>query len=174
MSDTAAPLKLLFICTHNRCRSILAEAICNHLGEGLLAAASAGSDPAGSVHPLTLHYLHYHHIPTQDLRSKWWEDMEAFAPHIVVTVCDSAAGESCPLWFGKAERVHWGLADPSAAAAAEDKDEASVEQAFSHTIGILKYRALKLREWVAQGLSPGEIANHMRKLHKGSNHHGTV
>lgn len=106
-------MKFLFICTHNRCRSILAEAITNHIAGGAITAASAGSQPAGEVHPLTLKYLEEKGIKTEGLKSQSWDELESFAPDVVITVCDSAAGEACPLWFGSAIKVHWGLPDPS-------------------------------------------------------------
>ena len=106
-------MKILYICTHNRCRSILSEAITNHRAAGALIARSAGSQPAGEVHPLSLKYLAEAGIPTRGLKSQSWDEFEDFAPDVVITLCDSAAGESCPLWFGKAIKLHWGLEDPS-------------------------------------------------------------
>ena len=106
-------MKILFICTHNRCRSILAEALTRHMSEGRIDARSAGSQPAGVVFPGTLKYLESQNISTEGLVSQSWDDHEAFAPDVVITVCDSAAGETCPVWFGNAARVHWGLPDPS-------------------------------------------------------------
>lgn len=101
-------MKILYICTHNRCRSILSEAITNHFGEGKIQAQSAGSQPVGEVHPLSIKYLNEAGISTEGLRSQSWHDFEEFEPDIVVTVCDSAAGEACPLWFGQTIKVHWG------------------------------------------------------------------
>ncbi|MDG2174758.1 MAG: arsenate reductase ArsC [Gammaproteobacteria bacterium] len=106
-------MKILFICTHNRCRSILAEAIARHCGKGLLKPASAGSQPAGVVDPLTLEALTRHQIPADGLQCKSWNDLKEFNPDLVITVCDSAAAEACPVWLGRAVKVHWGLADPS-------------------------------------------------------------
>ncbi|WP_166424153.1 arsenate reductase ArsC [Paraglaciecola sp. 20A4] len=106
-------LKVLFICTHNRCRSILSEAITNHVGQGEFDARSAGSQPVGEVHPLSIKYLQEAGIATDGLKSQSWDEFEAFAPDVVITVCDSAAGEACPLWFGDSVKVHWGLSDPS-------------------------------------------------------------
>ena len=106
-------MKILYICTHNRCRSILSEAITNHLGGDTIIARSAGSQPSGVVHPLSIQYLNEAGISTQGLTSQSWDEFEAFAPDVVVTVCDSAAGETCPVWFGQSVKVHWGLADPS-------------------------------------------------------------
>ena len=93
-------MKLLFICTHNRCRSILCEAIANQRAEGVLCAASAGSAPVEAVHPLTLRYLEERGYETAGLMSQSWHDLNAFEPDRVITVCDTAAGEACPLWIG--------------------------------------------------------------------------
>lgn len=106
-------MKILYICTHNRCRSILSEAITNHVSQGRIVARSAGSQPAGQVHPLSIKYLDEARISTDGLRSQSWDEFEEFSPDIVVTVCDSAAGEACPLWFDSTVKVHWGLSDPS-------------------------------------------------------------
>ena len=123
-------LKILFICTHNRCRSILSEAITNHVGQGKIEAQSAGSQPVGEVHPLSIKYLQEAGISTEGLISQSWDEFEDFAPDVVITVCDSAAGEACPLWFGKSVKVHWGLADPSKLSGSEDE----IAQAFRATI----------------------------------------
>lgn len=134
-------MKVLYICTHNRCRSILSEAISNQFGGGTLTARSAGSQPAGEVHPLSLKYLAEAGISTQGLISQSWDELEAFAPDLVITVCDAAAGESCPLWFGNSLKVHWGLSDPS-------KLEGSEEQlaaAFRATIAEIKQRVEALK-----------------------------
>lgn len=119
-------MKILFICTHNRCRSILSEAITNHLSNGRIQAASAGSQPVGEVHPLSLKYLNEADISTDGLTSQSWDELESFAPDVVVTVCDSAAGETCPVWFGKSIKLHWGLEDPSKVQGTEQE----IKQAF--------------------------------------------
>jgi len=133
-------MKLLFICTHNRCRSILAEAVTNFYGKGQVIAKSAGSQPAGEVHPLSLKYLQKMGIPTDGLCSQSWHEHEAWQADVVITVCDSAANEVCPLWFGQSLKVHWGLADPSKL----DGTEEAVEQAFTKTIETLTRRIDKL------------------------------
>ncbi len=143
------PVKLLFLCTHNRCRSILAEAIATEVGGELLQAASAGSEPAGEVHSLTLRSLERHGIPAQGLRSKAVKDLENFDPDFVITVCDKAAAEPCPLWLGKTRPFHWSLSDPSAQAS----DEAEREKAFDQTIATLTARLRWLRAGVEQGLN---------------------
>ncbi|ORE87112.1 arsenate reductase [Oceanococcus atlanticus] len=129
-------MKILYICTHNRCRSILSEAITNHFAQPHLTARSAGSQPAGVVHPLSLQYLAEAGIATAGLKSQSWDDFEDFEPDVVITLCDSAAGESCPVWFGKAIKLHWGLQDPSKLSG----DEAQAAAAFRHTIALIRQR----------------------------------
>ena len=135
-------VKLLFICTHNRCRSILCEAIASQRGAGSLQAASAGSAPVDAVHPLTLRYLEERGYQTSGLQSQSWEDLAAFNPDRVVTVCDSAAGETCPLWMGEVEKHHWGLPDPSRA----EGSAAAIRSAFMAVIDRIEN---KVDEWVA-------------------------
>lgn len=107
-------MNILFVCTHNACRSVLAEAITNQLSNGRLTARSAGSEPAGRVHPLTFKQLERHNYRTEELSSKSWEQaVEGCQPDIVITVCDRAAGESCPIALGDAVKGHWGLIDPT-------------------------------------------------------------
>lgn len=109
-------MKILFLCTHNSCRSILSEVIFNHLAPQKYKAYSAGSFPSGKVNPLTLAALARAGIPTAGLSSKSTDVFDTLAPDIVITVCDKAAGEPCPLYLGKALRAHWNLEDPSALA----------------------------------------------------------
>jgi arsenate reductase len=145
-------MKILYICTHNRCRSILCEAITNLMAGPGMMAASAGSAPAGAVHPLTLHYLREAGVPIVGLHSKSWDDLDDLEPDLVITVCDSAARESCPAWFGKAVKVHWGLADPSQVAVGE----AEQAVAFRACIGEIKQRVKALRD-IAQLHPDGEM-----------------
>lgn len=135
-------MKVLYICTHNRCRSILSEAITNHRAGDVLTARSAGSQPAGEVHPLSLRYLREAGVPINDLQSQSWDAFENFAPDVVITVCDSAAGESCPVWFGKTHKLHWGLEDPSKL----EGNEETIAQAFRHTIATIEQRVERLAE----------------------------
>jgi arsenate reductase len=116
---------VLFLCTGNSARSILAEALLNHFGNGRFRAFSAGSFPKGAVHPMAIELLRRMDLPTKDLRSKSWDEFAApGAPALdfIFTVCDNAAGEVCPIWPGNPVTAHWGIADP---AAVEDATERS-------------------------------------------------
>lgn len=121
---------VLFLCTGNSCRSILAEAVFNHMAPQNWRAVSAGSYPAGYVHPGTIAVLQRHHIDTKGLSSKSWDKLET-TPDIVITVCASAAGETCPAYLGKAFRGHWGLNDPAKATGSEEEVIAVFEETFS-------------------------------------------
>jgi arsenate reductase len=155
-------MKLLFICTHNRCRSVLAEAVTNFYGKGILTAKSAGSQPAGEVHPLSLRFLKERGIPIDGLCSQSWDEHESWQPDVVITVCDSAAGETCPVWFGKSTRVHWGLADPSSLNGSDDE----VSNAFHETIQTLRVRIQKLIEVGVQKASGDELSKIFNTIEK--------
>jgi arsenate reductase len=141
------PVKLLFICTHNRCRSILAEAIATEVGGDLLQAASAGSEPAGEIHPTTLLSLERHGIPAKGLRSKGLRDVDEFDPDFVISVCDRSG--ACPAWIGRTRPFHWGLDDPTAL----DSGAPEQEAAFDNAIATLTARLRWLRAGVEQGLN---------------------
>jgi arsenate reductase len=116
MTDRA--YSVLFLCTHNSARSIIAECVMNRIGRGKFKACSAGSQPSGKVHPMALALLQRLNYDTKGLRSKSWSEFAApDAPEldIVFTVCDDAADEVCPVWPGQPMTAHWGLADPSQA-----------------------------------------------------------
>jgi protein-tyrosine-phosphatase len=153
-------LNVLFLCTHNSARSILAEAILNHIGRGRFKAFSAGSSPRENQkpNPLGLQVLKSAGIPIDGLHSKSWDEFgKPDAPHmdLVITVCDNAAGEVCPYWPGQPATAHWGYPDPSAG---EGSDAVKLE-AFRQTLHALKRRleilislpAAKLEKTMLQG-----------------------
>lgn len=118
----AAAFNVLFLCTGNSARSILAEQLMNHWGKGRFRGYSAGSQPKGAVHPIALALLEHMKLPTEGLRSKSWDEFAAAgAPQLdfVFTVCDNAAAEVCPVWPGQPMTAHWGVADPAAVEGAE-------------------------------------------------------
>jgi len=118
------PLNVLFLCTHNSARSIIAECVMNRLGAGRFKGYSAGSQPSGTVHPYALDLLRRLNYDVSGLRSKSWEDFSGpDAPKLdfAFTVCDNAANEVCPVWPGQPMTAHWGLPDPSAAEGTESE-----------------------------------------------------
>ncbi|HSI96276.1 MAG TPA: arsenate reductase ArsC [Methylophilaceae bacterium] len=122
-------MNILFLCTGNSCRSILAEATFNALAPAGMRAVSAGSKPAGYVHPRSLALLAKEGIPTEGYYSKSWDDLPA-VPDIVITVCGNAAGETCPAYLTPAIRAHWGVEDPAKATGTETEIDAAFEKAY--------------------------------------------
>ena len=128
------PFNVLFLCTGNSARSILAEAYLNARGEGRFKAYSAGSRPAGAPNPFALELLKKNRIDTGGLRSKSWDEFAApGAPKLdfVFTVCDNAAGETCPFWPGQPVTAHWGVEDPAAVQGSDDEKRRAFLKAFS-------------------------------------------
>ena len=128
------PYNILFLCTGNSARSILAEAYLNSAGGGRFAAYSAGSRPAGRVNPFALELLAKRALPTEGLRSKSWDEFaRPGAPKMsfVFTVCDNAAGETCPVWPGRPITAHWGVPDPAGAQGSDDEKRKAFLKAFT-------------------------------------------
>ena len=133
------PFNVLFLCTGNSARSIMAESILNQLGGGQFVAYSAGSFPTGTINTFALELLTQNRIPTEGLRSKAWDEFSRpGAPHLdfVFTVCDKAANETCPIWPGQPMSAHWGVADP----AAVQGSDAEKRQAFFNAFRELSQR----------------------------------
>lgn len=133
------PQNVLFLCTGNSARSVLAEAILNRVGAGRFRAFSAGSQPKGQVHPETLRLLERLGYPTSGFRSKSWDEFagaDGAAFEHVVTVCNNAAGETCPIFPGKPAKEHWDIPDPAAVTSSQQ----DMEAAFLHAYGMLLER----------------------------------
>ena len=127
------PRHVLFLCTGNSARSILGEALLAHHGGSRFISSSAGSQPKGAVHPVALETLEHHGLPTAGYRSKSWDEFGAPGAtpiDIIITVCDSAANETCPVWPGHPSTVHWGISDPAAVTSSMDDQRRAFEQAY--------------------------------------------
>lgn len=140
-------MNILFLCTGNSCRSILAEATFNALAPEGMRAMSAGSKPTGEVHPRSIALLKREGISTAGYHSKSWDNL-AVTPDIVITVCGNAAGETCPAYLGKAVRAHWGVEDPAKATGTNAEIDAAFEEAYSilriRVVAFLKLDLLNL------------------------------
>lgn len=153
---------VLILCTGNSCRSILGEALFNHLGAGRLRAYSAGSRPTGRVNAYALATLARHGLPTEGYASKSWGDLEGTPMDIVITVCDSAAGETCPAYLGQAIRGHWGLPDPAHATGTQ----AEIDAAFEATYAALEKWVRALLALPLEGMTEDELAGALRRVHQ--------
>jgi arsenate reductase len=136
------PQRILVLCTGNSCRSIMAEALINQLGHGTYVASSAGSSPAGYVHPKAIDTLKRHGIDPGTPQSKSWDVFANEPFDLVITVCDQAAGESCPSFAGSPKKLHWSIPDPAKAQGAPTEIDAAFEDSFS----LLKARIEDLLE----------------------------
>jgi protein-tyrosine-phosphatase len=157
------PYHVLFLCTGNSARSILAEAILNSLGARRVRAFSAGSQPKGAVHPLAIELLTEEGLATAALRSKSWDEFVApGAPPIdlVVTVCDNAAAETCPVWPGRPATAHWGIADPAAAGGSESERR----RAFRAAYEALEVRIKRLAALPLESLDPQALKAALKKF----------
>lgn len=133
MNSPARPYNVLFLCTGNSARSILAESLMNHWGRGRFRGFSAGSYPKGAVHPIALELLRHMKLPTEGLRSKSWDEFAVLGAEpvdFVFTVCDNAAGEMCPYWPGRPMTAHWGVPDPAAVEGSDSEKWMAFRAAF--------------------------------------------
>ena len=159
---TNQPINVLVLCTGNSARSILGEALFNHLGLGRVRAFSAGSQPKGEVNPHALKELEALGYPSTGFSSKSWDVFaEPAAPQMdfIFTVCDAAAGEQCPYWPGHPMTAHWGVEDPPAAG-----DEAAQRKAFQKAFGILKGRISRFAALPFEALTREQIAQQAEQI----------
>ena len=155
--------RVLFLCTGNSARSIIAEALLNRLGHGRFEAFSAGSHPKGQVNPLALRLLRERGLPTEGLRSKSWDEFagaDAPAMHLIVTVCDNAAGEVCPLWPGQPITVHWGVQDPAGA----EGTEIDRMKVFERVAGELESRICRLTAMQLGGFDRNNLKEQLDRI----------
>lgn len=124
-------MRILVLCTGNSCRSVMAEALFNHLGEGQIEAVSAGSNPAGYVNPKSIETLARHGIDAGNPRSKSWDEFAGQHFDLVVTVCDAAAAEICPVFLGPVKKLHWSTPDPAKVMGSEEEINAAFDHAFT-------------------------------------------
>lgn len=156
------PLRIMVLCTGNSARSLIAEALFRHLGGDRIEAYSAGSRPAGAPHPLALQVLARHGVATAGLRSKSWDEFaQAGAPKldVVITVCDNAASETCPIWPGAPVRAHWGVPDPAAV-----QDPHAATAAFEETYDTFRRRIERLLAQPVEGMPAPELAGLLRRF----------
>lgn len=162
---------VLFLCTGNSARSILGEALLNQMGRGAFKAYSAGSQPKGDVHPMALKVLKGVHINTEGLRSKSWDEFAgAGSPEFdfIFTVCDNAAGETCPIWPGRPTKAHWGIEDPVAV-----EDEAQ-EAAFLQALHYLQNRISMLLALPFSSLDEMSLREELRAIGRSEGAAGDV
>ena len=155
-------LNVFVICTGNSCRSVMGEALVNHLGQGRLKAFSSGSKPIGRINTGALATLKRHHLPIEGYQSQSWEDFEDTPMDIVITVCDNAAGETCPVYLTKAVRAHWGVSDPGHV---EGTDEEKIA-AFEQTFATLKLRVTKMLELPLETMPAEKLTNELNVIGK--------
>lgn len=153
-------MRVLFMCTANSCRSILSEAMFNHLAPDGFEAVSAGSFPKGQVLPRSLTTLQQAGISTEGLSSKGNDAFESNPPDIVITVCDKAAGEACPVYFGPALKAHWGLEDPSDVQGTDSE----VDAAFRCTLARIERRCRAFLALPFEQLSCDELKRELDRI----------
>lgn len=151
--------KVLVLCTGNSCRSVMGEALVNHLGAGRFQAWSAGSNPIGRINAGALATLARHGLPTEGYVSKSWEALESIDFDILLAVCDSAAGEACPVYLSSAARANWGVADPGHHTGTPEEIPA-----FEATFATLKHRVQRLVELPMDSLSREELCGELDRI----------
>lgn len=157
-------LNVLILCTGNSCRSILGEALINHLGGNRLRAFSAGSHPTGKINENALATLKRHGIAADGFSSQSWDEFNGKNIDIAITVCDQAAGEACPAFLNSTARAHWGLPDPAHVKGTEEQ----IKAAFESTYQALKQRINKMLALPIEQLSATELANELNEIGKAS------
>lgn len=155
-------LNVLILCTGNSCRSILGEALINHLGAGRLQGFSAGSRPTGKVNENALATLKRHGISTEGFASQSWDAFDDQGIDIAITVCDNAAGESCPVYLLGAVRAHWGLPDPAHVSGSPEV----IEAAFEATYAALKKRIQQMLVLPIETMTSSELTEALNKIGK--------
>ncbi|MGZ5011088.1 MAG: arsenate reductase ArsC [Methylobacter sp.] len=153
-------LKVLILCTGNSCRSVLGEALINHLGGDRFQAFSAGSHPTGKVNSNALATLARHGISTEGFSSQSWDEFEGKGIDIAITVCDSAAGEVCPVYLNSVIRAHWGLPDPAHVTGSQE----DIDAAFESTYAALEKRIHQLLALPVETMSKPELTEALNKI----------
>ncbi len=162
-TDIPKLTNVLVLCTGNSARSIMSEALINVLGKGRFYAYSAGSQPTGYVNPFAAEQAQSIGYPMEQVRSKSWDEFsqpESPKMDIVITVCDSAAGETCPLWRGTPIKIHWGFEDPSHVHGT-DEDK---RRAFAHTFGLIRQKIQKLVDLPIETMSQTELVEALNRI----------
>jgi len=154
------PLHILVVCTGNSCRSVLGEALFNHLGAGRVKAFSAGSHPLGRINVNALATLARHKLPTEGYVSQSWDEFADADIDIMISVCDSAAGEPCPAYLGTATRGHWGLTDPAHVTGSPEQIIAAFEKAFA----TMQQRIESLLALPIEQMSKAELQTALAKI----------
>lgn len=156
------PIKILFLCTGNSCRSIIAESLANQLGAGHLVAYSAGSFPTGKVNDNAVAVLQKNNIDVGQPSSQSWDEYQDVDLDVVITVCAAAAGESCPIWLGNTEKAHWGVADPAHVTGSKE----DIAKAFEQTYREMKQRIDALIALPLTLLNPAELTQALADIQK--------
>jgi len=153
-------LTILIVCTGNSCRSVLGEALFNHFGQGRIQAFSAGSQPLGKINPNAIATLQRHGISEQDFKSQSWQDFSEYGIDLVITVCDNAGAEECPVYLQHTQRVHWGLTDPSHV----NGNQTEIIAAFEQTYRTLEKRVNKVLALPFETMTQTQLMGQLENL----------